>query len=163
MLKKIILLLVICIGIQTFAASLNKWEIKRHKGVVTVFHNGKPVILNILYDNDNWKAKYMGALSKGIAHDARINMHMLHVTVDLDGKCPITGTVKAWRKRFQCLYNDHGTAGKTYAGRSRCFHHGQGCLLASKLMAAKPSYPYAAKRKGRIGQKPFSAGIIFQR
>ena len=89
MLKKIILLLVICIGIQTFAASLNKWEIKRHKGVVTVFHNGKPVLLNILYDNDNWKAKYMGALSKGIAHDARINMHMLHVTVDLDGKCPI--------------------------------------------------------------------------
>ena len=71
------------------AEEINNWSIKRHRGVVTVFHNGRPVILNILYDNDAWKAKYMGVISKGIAKEAHINMHMIHVAVDMDGKSPV--------------------------------------------------------------------------
>ena len=82
-------LMLIMFSGMVHAETVNNWTIKRHRGVITVFRNNKPVILNILYDNDNWKAKYMGLITKGIAKEAHINMHMIHVTVDLDGKSPI--------------------------------------------------------------------------
>lgn len=64
-------------------APVSKWELKKHNGVMTPFHNGQPKLLNILYDNDSWYAKYMGVLTQGIAKEAHINMHMMHVSVDM--------------------------------------------------------------------------------
>jgi hypothetical protein len=80
---------IICaLAVCALGQGANKWELQQLNGVATPFHNGRPKLLNILYDNDSWYAKYMGVLSKGIAKDAQLHMHLMHVTVDM-GNSPI--------------------------------------------------------------------------
>jgi Beta-galactosidase len=92
MLKKVfgamfcLIFITVCSAIDS--KTVNKWSIKPHNGVVTVFHNNKPVILNILYENDSWMTKYMGTMCN-VAKEAHINMYLMHVALDIDDKCPI--------------------------------------------------------------------------
>jgi hypothetical protein len=80
----IVFLLTPCISNADSSSNKNKWELKMHNGVPTPFHNGQPKLLNILYENDSWFKEFMGSIA-GIARKAHINMHMMHVTVDLNG------------------------------------------------------------------------------
>ena len=63
-------------------AGAPRWSIGRHHGVMAVMRDGKPVVLNILYDNDSGMERYSGVLSQGIAKEAGLSTHMLHVHFD---------------------------------------------------------------------------------
>lgn len=57
------------------------WKIERHNGVMTVFRNDQPVILNLLYNNDRWMPRLSGYAMAPIAKQTGIHTYMMHATV----------------------------------------------------------------------------------
>tara|TARA_Y100000589_G_scaffold104825_1_gene99282 strand:- start:1567 stop:4014 length:2448 start_codon:yes stop_codon:yes gene_type:complete len=67
------------------AAEEVTWTVQRNNGVLTVFRNEKPVILNILYNNDADKVEMSGEAMVPIARETGIHVYMMQATFPWPG------------------------------------------------------------------------------
>lgn len=83
------------------------WSLKKINGVTTVFHNGKPMIFNMVYSEDQKMPKYTTCLSQIFSREAGITTYQLPTDVDWEEEDIKKGThEKDLIKRISLLLED---------------------------------------------------------
>lgn len=61
---------------------ISKWTLKKVNGVTTLFHNDKPMLLNMVYSEDTKNEKYTTCLSHVFSREAAVKAYELPTNID---------------------------------------------------------------------------------